>query len=217
MLSRLSLFMKVTKINTDNPMPTTIDFYFDFSSSYSYIALPGISRLADSYDVEVSWKPIVLGFIFKTLNHAPPAADSVKGRYVFHDVERSARIAGLPFRWPQPFPFNSLTASRVFWYLAGADSNKAVEWARSVFHASFGEGRDCSNPEVLGEVAAGLGHDAVELLEATANDDVKAMLKAVTGEATERGVFGAPTFFVGDEMFWGNDRLLQLERHIGDE
>ena len=184
-------------------MSTSIDFYFDFSSSYSYIALPGITRLADSNDLEVAWKPIVLGFIFKTLNHAPPAADSVKGRYVYHDVERSAAIAGLPFRWPQPFPFNSLTAARVFWYLAGSDKDSAVEWARAVFHASFGEGRDCSDPEVLGEVASALGHEPRELLEATADDEVKARLKKATGEAMERGVFGAPTFFVGEEMFWG--------------
>lgn len=215
MLSSLSLFMKVTKINTDNPMSTSIDFYFDFSSSYSYIALPGIGRLADSNAVEVNWKPIVLGFIFKTLNHAPPTADSVKGRYVFHDVERSAELAGLPFNWPQPFPFNSLTAARVFWYLAAGDNGKAVEWARAVFHASFGEGRDCSNPEVLGEIASGLGHDPGELLEGTAKDEVKGRLKEVTGEAMARGVFGAPTFFAGEEMFWGNDRLSQLEHHLG--
>ena len=196
-------------------MPSTIDFYFDFSSSYSYVALPGVSRLAEENGVEVNWKPIALGVIFKTLDHAPPAADSVKGRYVFHDVERSARIAGLPFKWPQPFPFNSLTAARIFWYLANEDMDKAVEWARAVFQESFGEGRDCSSPEVLGGVAAALGHDAGELLEGTANDDVKNRLKAVTGEAMERGVFGAPTFVVGDEMFWGNDRLSQLESYIG--
>lgn len=195
-------------------MPTTIDFYFDFSSSYSYVALPGISRLADEHDVTVNWKPFLLGVIFNAMNHAPPVVDTVKGRYVFHDVERSATNAGLPHKWPEPFPFNSLTAARAFWYLADSDMGKAVEWAKAVFHASHGEGRDCSNPEVLSKIASDLGHDAKELLAATGNDDVKAKLKEVTGEAMERGVFGAPTFFVGDEMFWGSDRLAQLEHYL---
>lgn len=195
-------------------MPATIDFYFDFSSSYSYLALPGVTELAEQDGVIVRWKPIALGVIFKAMNHAPPAADSAKGKYVWHDVERTAGLVGLPYRWPEPFPFNSLTAARAFWYLADSDADKAVEWARAVFNASFGAGLDCSNPEVLSEVAAGLGFDAQELLAATASDAVKAMLKDVTGEAMQRGVFGAPTFFVDDEMFWGGDQLGQLKHHI---
>jgi len=195
-------------------MPNPIDFYFDFSSSYSYIALPRLQKLADDHNLVVNWKPIALGVIFNAMNHAPPASDSVKGRYVWRDVQRSAELAGLPYEWPEPFPFNSMTAARVFWYLAGTDMDRAVEWARAVFHASFGEGRDCSNPEVLGAVAANMGLDAEEVLGATADDAVKARLKQVTGEAMERGVFGAPTFFVGDEMFWGGDRIDQLEHYV---
>ena len=195
-------------------MPATIDFYFDFSSSYSYVALPGIAKLADEHDVIFNWKPIALGVIFKAMNHAPPVGDTVKGEYIRHDVERSAATAGLPHKWPDPFPFNSLTAARAFWHLADGDMDKAVEWARAVFHASHGEGRDCSNPNVLSEIADGLGHDAEALLEATGIDNIKARLKEVTGEAMARGVFGAPTFFIGDEMFWGSDRLSQLEHYL---
>ncbi len=195
-------------------MASTIDFYFDFSSSYSYVALPGITELEGKYDANFDWKPIALGVIFKVMNHAPPAGDTVKGRYIGHDVGRAAAIAGLPHKWPDPFPFNSLTAARAFWHIAGSDRDAAKEWARAVFHASHGEGRDCSNPEVLGEIAQGLGHDAPALLEATASDEIKAKLKEVTGEAMERGVFGAPTFFLGDEMFWGSDRLSHLEHYI---
>lgn len=198
-------------------MRATIDFYFDFSSSYSYVALPRFDKLADDLDVVVNWKPIALGVIFKAMNHAPPAADSTKGRYVWRDVERSARLAGLPFEWPEPFPFNSMTAARIFWYIADSDMDRAIDWARAVFHASFGEGRDCSNPDVLTAVASDLGLNGQELLEATGKDDVKARLKQVTGEAMERGVFGAPTFFVDEEMYWGGDRLEQLERHIRND
>ena len=195
-------------------MPATIDFYFDFSSSYSYVALPELSKLADEHDLTVNWKPFLLGVIFQSMNHAPPVRDTVKGSYVFRDIERAAALAGLAHKWPDPFPFSGLIASRVFWHLADSGNDKAVEWARAVFHASHGEGRDCSNPEVLGEVAAALGHDPKELLEVTANDAVKAKLKAITGEAMERGVFGAPTFFVGDEMFWGGDRLGHLGQFL---
>jgi len=195
-------------------MQATIDFYFDFSSSYSYIALPRLARLAGDHDCHINWKPIALGAIFKAMNHAPPASDTTKGRYVWRDVERSAEFAGLPFKWPAPFPFNSMTAARIFWYVADSDTDRAVDWARAVFHASFGEGRDCSNPDVLVAVAADLGLDGQELLEATGNVAVKERLKQVTGEAMERGVFGAPTFLVDEEMFWGGDRLEQLEHHI---
>lgn len=195
-------------------MPATIDFYFDFSSSYSYLALPGIEKLAGDDDVSFNWKPIVLGAIFQAAGHAPPVPDTAKGRYVWHDVERSAALAGLPYKWPEPFPFNGIAASRIFWFLADSDTDKAVEWARAVFNASFSEGRDCSNPEVLGQVATALGHDAEALLAATADEAIKAKLKEVTGEAMQRGVFGAPTFFVDGEMFWGGDRLGQLEHHI---
>ncbi len=195
-------------------MSATIDFYFDFSSSYSYLALPGITKLTDDLDATFNWKPIVLGAVFQSMGHAPPDPDTAKGRYVWHDVERTAELAGLPYRWPKPFPFNGITASRIFWYLADSDVDRAGEWARAVFHASFGEGRDCSNPAVLGEVAAALGQNAETLLAAAADDAVKGKLKDVTGEAMQRGVFGAPTFFVGDEMFWGSDRLAQLERFV---
>jgi 2-hydroxychromene-2-carboxylate isomerase len=192
-------------------MTTSIDFYFDFSSSYSYLALPGLERLAAERGIEINWMPIVLGVIFKVHDHAPPAPDSAKGHYVWRDVVRTAEQNGQAYQWPKPFPYNSMTAARVFWHIAGTDAGKADEWAKAVFNAAFGEGRDCSNPEVLGEVAASLGLDAEATLAATGDDTVKAKLREVTGQAMERGVFGAPTFFLGDEMYWGNDRLNQLE------
>ncbi len=196
-------------------MPAEIDFYFDFSSSYSYVALPSVLQLADRHDVTIRWKPFLLGVIFKAHHHAPPAGNDVKMAYMGRDLERRAKAAGLPpFVTPSPFPFNGIIAMRAFWHLDESDSNKAVEWARAVFNASFAEGRDCSSPDTLAEIATNLGLDAKELLEAAADDAVKAKLKAITGEAMDRGVFGAPTFFVGDEMFWGGDRLDDLERHL---
>jgi len=196
-------------------MPAEIDFFFDFSSSYSYVATPRVAELADKYDVTVNWKPFLLGVIFNALGHTPPPADSIKMRHARLDLERCAEIAGLPpFGFPKPFPFAAVTASRAFWHLHDTDPGKAVGWAKAVFNASFAEGRDCSSPEVLADIATGLGHDAEQLLAATATDSVKAKLKEVTGQAMERGVFGAPTFFVDGEMYWGGDRLVHVERHL---
>jgi 2-hydroxychromene-2-carboxylate isomerase len=198
-------------------MPAEIDFYFDFSSSYSYTAVPGVLQLAEKHDVNINWKPFLLGVIFHALEHAPPKEGSGKLRYAQRDLERCAAAAGLPpFVFPKPFPFNGITASRAFWHLHDEDADKAVDWARAVFNASFAAARDCSNSEVLADIATGLGLDAQQLLEAAATDAVKAKLKAVTGEAMERGVFGAPTFFVGDEMFWGGDRLAHVEHLLSN-
>ncbi|MDH3534011.1 MAG: DsbA family protein, partial [Gammaproteobacteria bacterium] len=119
-----------------------MDFYFDFSSSYSYVALPAVDRLARERGVQVNWKPILLGVIFKALQHAPPTGDNPKMRYLQRDLQRCAELAGLPpFVSPTPFPFNGIVASRAFWHLAASDPDKADDWARAVFHASFADAR----------------------------------------------------------------------------
>lgn len=198
-------------------MTGTIDFYFDFSSSYSYIAVPGIRQVADNHGVAVALKPIALGAIFKALDHSIPGGDTPKSRYIRHDVARSAAVAGLPYVWPAPFPFNSIPAARVFWHLDDSDSSASAAWADSVFKAAFGEGKDCSNPQVLADIASSLGHDPEALVSATADDKVKQRLKEVTNEAMQRGVFGAPTFFVDDEMFWGADRIGHIENKLASD
>ncbi len=196
-------------------MPGTIDFYFDFSSSYSYIGQHRLRILAEEFGHNICWKPIALGAIFKAMNHAPPAGKSTKGKYIWHDVERSAAECDLPYHWPDPFPFNSMSAARIFWYLSDEDQQQSIDWALAVFHASFGEGRDCSNPEVLSTLAAECNLDGQALLAATKEDVIKQKLQRVTGEAMDRGVFGAPTFFLGDEMYWGADRFDQMKHRIG--
>lgn len=196
-------------------MSAEIDFFFDFSSSYSYVAVPDLVRLAAKVDAKINWKPFLLGVIFKAQGHAPPERDNAKSRYMNHDLKRRAASAGLPeFVMPATFPFNAISAMRAFWHLHETDPGKAVEWARAVFTASFAEARDCSNPKTLAQIAKDLGLDDTRLLSATAEQSVKETLKKVTSEAMERGVFGAPTFFIGDEMFWGGDRLPDIERYL---
>lgn len=196
-------------------MATEIEFYFDFSSTYSYLALEATEAVAGRHAVKLSWKPIALGAIFKQLGHAPPPADTVKGRYLQHDVQRCAEAAGLPFNWPAPFPFNSIPAARGFYWIESSDPKMAVRYAKRVFNAAFGEGLDCSDTETLASVAESLNLDVEAYLAGIRTDQMKMQLIQETNRAAERGVFGAPTFFVGDEMFWGADRIGQLDSYLG--
>ena len=196
-------------------MAEPIDFYFDFSSSYSYIGQHRLQELADNHNREVQWRPVALGAIFKSLGTGPHSPETPKGSYVWKDVERSAADAGLPYHWPEPFPFNSLSAARIYYYIAETDASKAIEWARAVFDSSFGRGKDCSDPAELTKIAGKLGLDAADLLNACNRDQVKQKLKDATAEAMQKGVFGAPTFFVGGDMYWGADRIDQMDRSLG--
>ncbi len=198
-------------------MKKAIDFYFDFSSSYSYVGHHRLRALARDFDVRVDSRPIALGAIFKTRGHAPPRPDSLKGNYTWHDVERSAAEWGLPYHWPEPFPFNSILAARAYWFLKDIDEEDAEAWIGAVFDASFGRGRDASDPAVLAEVASGLELDAEEVMQGTSKDEVKQKLKEVTDEAMSRGVFGAPSFFLDGEMYWGADRIDQIWRVLERE
>lgn len=196
-------------------MNKNIDFYFDFSSSYAYLAQHRIQQLAEELELDINWKPFALGAIFKALGHAPPKPESTKGRYIWKDVERGAAEMNLPFHWPDPFPFNSIPAARMFYALQATQSpERAIEWAQAVFKSSYGQGLDCSDPGVLMKLAEQLGHPGEELLAASQQEEVKSQLKEVTGEADALGVFGSPTFFLDGEMFWGADRIDLIERRI---
>lgn len=195
-------------------MVEAIDFYFDFSSSYSYIGQHRLRQLAGEHGRTIRWKPVALGAIFKALGSAPHSPETPKGSYVWKDVERSAADAGLPYQWPKPFPYNSLMAARIFYYIAQKDEAKSVEWAQAIFDASYRHGRDCSDSTELASVARKLDLDADELLDATSQDGIKHILKKATAEAMQKGVFGAPTFFVDGNMYWGADRIDQMHRYL---
>jgi len=191
-------------------MADPIEFYFDFSSSYSYIGQHRLQELAEKHGRDVHWKPVALGAIFKALGSAPHSPETPKGSYVWKDVERSAAAAGLPYCWPNPFPFHSLMAARIFYYIRESDELKAIDWAKAVFEASYVQGRDCSDPAELSAIAKDLGLNGEEMLNAAEQDDIKQKLKQATAEAMQKGVFGAPTFFVDGDMYWGSDRIDQM-------
>jgi 2-hydroxychromene-2-carboxylate isomerase len=202
----------------------TIEVFFDCSSPWTYLAFHNIQPLAAEFDEKISWRPILVGGIFNTINpsvyegraHPVPA----KARYSGKDLQDWARLAGLEIKMPPSvFPVNSVKAMRMCLVLA--PQGKLVPFATAVFEAYWGADQDISQDAVLREICARVGLDADALLAAQAADAIKAQLRANTDEAVARGGFGSPTIFVGGgDMFFGNDRLplvrAALERARGD-
>lgn len=191
-----------------------IDFYFDFSSPYSYIASEWIEALAARHGRTVNWKAILLGATFQAAELKSPVSYPLKREYSLHDFERSARFAGVPLKNPEKFPIPTQNAARVFWWLHDKRDTTASHWARHCLRAYFARGVDLSDPQRLKELAAEFGLDPQQA-EAIWNDpEWKARLKAVNDAAIAVGVFGAPFFLIDNEPFWGNDRRPQIERWL---
>ncbi|AKU14259.1 2-hydroxychromene-2-carboxylate isomerase family protein [Azoarcus sp. CIB] len=184
-----------------------IEFWYEFASSYSYLSVMRIEALARDAGVAVEWKPFLLGPVFLAMgwNDSPFNIYPPKGRYMWRDLARLSDKYGLPFRMPSRFPRNGLLAARLA--LLGAEQGWVAEFSRKVMLANFAEDREIGEPEVIGAILAELGLPVEELLTAAVTEDNKRALRRQTERAAELGMFGAPSFRVGDELFWGNDRL----------
>jgi 2-hydroxychromene-2-carboxylate isomerase len=194
-------------------MAPTIDFWFDFGSTYSYPAAMRIGPLAEAAGVTVRFRPFLLGPIFKAQGWttSPFNLSPDKGRYMWHDVERVCAELDLPFQRPEPFPQNSLLAARVA--LTGLEQGWGEDFCRGVFRAEFGAGRCIEDAATISDVLAGVNIEPAPALAAARSDAIKARLRSETEEAQRRGLFGAPSFVCADgELFWGNDRLVQALR-----
>ena len=188
----------------------SINFWFDFASTYSYPAAVRIRAVASEVAVNVSFRPFLLGPIFKAQgwDTSPFNLYPIKGRYMWRDLERQCAEDSIPFRRPEPFPQNSLLAARVA--LIGLDQAWGEDFCLAVFHAEFAEGRQIDDTANLAAILKGLKVDPGAVLEAAQSDDNKARLRSQTEEARRLAVFGAPSFTTSDgELFWGNDRLEQ--------
>ncbi len=181
-----------------------ITCWFDFASNYSYLS---VLRLARQKDVIVHWKPFLLGPIFKEQgwDNSPFVLQKDKGDYVWKDMPRECAKYGLPWRRPSEFPRRSLLAARVA--LLGEHQPWMAEFCARVMLANFEHDEDIGSPEVIAAILTSIGLDAPALLAAAQSNDNKARLRARSDEAQALRIFGAPTFFVGAEMYWGNDRL----------
>jgi 2-hydroxychromene-2-carboxylate isomerase len=195
-------------------MANPVDFYFDFSSPYGYFAGSRIDALAAKYGRRVIWRPILLGVVFKITGQQPLPTIPLKGSYAQHDLARSARLFGVPYKMPSRFPVSGTAPSRAFYWVGDKDPALAKKLAQALYHAYFAEDRDISNPEVTANVAAKLGIDRDQLLHALNDPAVKERLKTEVDAAIERGVFGSPFIVVDKEPFWGSDRLDQVEKWL---
>jgi len=184
-----------------------VQFWYEFGSTYSYVAAMRIERLAAERGGPVEWRPFLLGPIFAAQgwNDSPFNLFPAKGRYMWRDMERLCRREQLPFRKPSQFPRNGLLAARVA--LVARPEGWCAPFSRAVFHANFAEDRDISVWETVADLVASVGRDPAAVYERALSAENKEALKALTEEAQRCGIFGAPSFIVGGELFWGNDRL----------
>jgi 2-hydroxychromene-2-carboxylate isomerase len=188
-------------------MAATLAFWYDFASTYSYPAAMRIERAAAAAGVRLEWRPFLLGPIFKAQgwSDSPFNLYPAKGRYMWRDLARLCARDGVAWRRPSAFPRNSLLAARVA--LLAAEQGWAGGFTRAAYRANFVEDRDIAQPEVIADIVAGLGQNAATVLEAAASQAVKDHLRTQSEAAMTQGIFGAPSFTIGDELFWGNDRL----------
>ena len=198
----------MTTANSSLKPPTPVDFFFDLSSPYSYLAATQLDAIAARNNAEIAWKPIVLGAVFKSVGNSMPAACPPKAAYMFKDLGRWAAHYGVPFAFNSRFPVNAIRAMRLI-VAAGLHCGSTAGHAglsRAAFAAVWVDDQDMTTDNTLRALLVREGLP-VDLLAAIETAPVKDRLRAYTDDAIARGVFGAPAIFVGGELFWGNDRL----------
>ncbi len=192
----------------------TIEYFYDFSSPYAYLALEEVQRVAERTGAEVVWKPFFLGGLFNKLGSALvpiQEASPAKRAWLNTDLHRWAEVREMAFKWPSRFPMNTIRALRIVLQLDGDDHRAA---AAAIFKAYWADDLDINDPSVLADVLAAAGLDARALLEGTKDPAVKARLFVNTDDLFDRGGCGAPAFFVDGLHFWGQDRLQLAEKAL---
>ena len=179
-----------------------LEYFYDYVSAYSYIVN---SQVQDIEGAELHYRPMLLGAVMQATGNRPPGAVPAKGKYLTTDLARWAKIYGISFTFNSVFPQNTLNALRLS--IAAQKSGGFHDIHQPLFDAMFVHDRDLSDNETLIQIVSDAGLDAEKLMDDISDQSIKDELKNNTEEAVRRGVFGAPTFFVGDEMFFGNDRL----------
>jgi len=193
----------------------TIEFHFDFVSPYGYLGSIGIAQIAARHARPLRWCPMLLGVtVVKIMGLRPVPETPLKGEYAAHDLPRFARLMGVPWQPAGDGRIDPLPGLRAFVWLDGRDPDAAAALAGRIYRAHWSEGRDMSTPDAVAREAAALGVDPGEARAAIADDRIKALLRERVDASIARGVFGCPTFIVDGEMFWGADRLDQVDRWI---
>ena len=190
-------------------MAKTVEFWFEFASTYSYPAAMAVEEACAQAGVPLVWRPFLLGPVLAAqgLDGSPFTVFPVKGAYMWRDVERLCAEASLDFAKPSSFPRGSIHAARIV--AAHSGEPWVPAFVRAVYAANFADDRDIADAAVIGAILGAMGLDADAILAAAGTPEAKAGLRAATEEAQARGIFGAPSFTVGDELFWGHDRMAQ--------
>lgn len=185
----------------------SVKFWLEFGSTYSYPAAMRIESLAAEKGVAIVWRSFLLGAIFNDQgwNDSPFNIYPAKGAYMWRDMERICAAQGIPFQRPSQFPRNGLLASRIVCRYANAPW--LPDFVRQVYRANFAEDRDIASRDVISDCLANAGEPAENIIREAESADNKLLLRTQTDLARQKGIFGAPSFLVGDELFWGNDRL----------
>lgn len=189
-------------------MRPKLDFWYEFASTYSYLAALRIEALARERNVDIAWRPFLLGPVFKAQgwDTSPFNLFPLKGAYMWRDVERLCEVQGLKFRRPDPFPQSSLLPAHLA--MTPEVTPKRAEFSRRIYLTHFAEGARIDDEAALRPILASLDLDAEAALAQSRSDEVKLALRQATEEAARLGLFGAPSFVTEDgELFWGNDRL----------
>jgi len=193
-------------------MGKTVEFYFDFGSPTAYLAHTQLPAIAERTGSRLEYRPMLLGGVFQATGNTTPAAMPAKADYMNRDIPRCAQHHGVPYQSNPHFPVNTLHIMRGA--IAAQDDGELKPYMDAVYRAMWVNQKDMSQPEVIAEVLKSAGMDVDKFVARTQELSVKEKLKTETAAAVERGVFGAPTMFVGDEMYFGHDRLDYVEKDL---
>ncbi len=188
-------------------MPRSVELYYDFSSPNAYFGAMQLPAIAQKTGATIVYRPFLLGGVFKALGTppAPGMSNPAKAAHNMRDLERWSKKYGHEVSFPSRFPLNTVKPLRIALSLSGHEKER--DFVEAVFTAYWTKDKDISDETVLGAILDGIGLDGQELVGRASDPVVKEQLKQVTAAAAERGVFGTPVFFVGEELFWGKDRL----------
>ena len=195
-------------------MPDPVEFYFDFSSPYGYIASEKIDALAAKYGREVTWRPFLLGVAFKTTGGVPVPTIPLKGAYHLRDIIRTTKYYSVPYRHPTVFPISSVSPSRAFYWLEARDPRRAPALARALYRAYFVDDVDISSAGNTVAVCAKFGLKSDEVRAGISDQAIKDRTRIEVDKAIARGAFGSPFIVVDGESFWGSDRLDQIDKWL---